>query len=287
MQTQVRALSTLCFAAITVFPLATLGAAEPVPLAMGDLSEGGYAGARLSHRKVDFESSRLALSTFEVFGEARAGSAIKLFGAVPVAHAMRDDDSLWTLGNLTGGIRLLRGTSTSRQGLSLSLSLPTARDEGDDALAAYLAGVTNTPKDAGRYLPSTTTLRAAGSVRRVLGQAFAQAEAGIDQFFTHRELESEGRTTTDDRFATLGRFTVGAGSKVAEDLSLLGELVTVSWLDLPRGDGPDGTLYHTLEAGVEYDHDGLGVLARVSFPLDEEIRQRLSPGLTIEALGRF
>jgi hypothetical protein len=292
MKTQPRILSTVLFAALTGLPAAVAGAAEPIPLAMADLSDGSYVGVRLNYRSLEFFGADLDVSTFEVFAEARAGSRVKLFAVVPVAHlsaknASGDEKSHTALGNVTGGVRFLHRMSSVRQGLSLSLSLPTAEDEDSNAAAPGFAAMANFVHDIGKYMPGATTFRAAGSVRHDVDQAFLQMEVGLDHLRIDDKSGDRDGKSAEDGTATTGRFTLGAGLKVGGGLSVLSDLVTMNYLDLPGTDDDEGNYYHSLETGVRYDTDELGILARVSFPLDEDVRDDLSPALTIEALGRF
>ncbi len=65
------------------------------------------------------------------------------------------------------------------------------------------------------------------------------------------------------------------------DVAAVGEFITVSDLLEIRWRGGDRFL-HTASVGFRYDAHHLGLGARVTLPIDEELRETLSPGFAVE-----
>src|SRR5262245_44139441 len=106
--------------------------------------------------------------TFDVVADIRLAPHWVVLGRVPFDKATIDggaqDCCDLALGNLTLGVRglwsaLYTGGLRSVVGGELSVSLPTASDNGDKGLSSANSAFAHLPQDPGLYAPNTTTIR--------------------------------------------------------------------------------------------------------------------------------
>jgi hypothetical protein len=201
----------------------------------------------------------ISLIGLNLRGHYQLGRGLLLGGHLPLAHAQFDDDSGTSLGNLTAELNYrLSLHARSESWLDASLSLGTASDSGDGALAAQTFAVF-WMADPGFYLPDTNTLRL--MYRHAFGDQRMQLnlEAGVQYLFIS-DVDDQARLP----------FRVGGQIDLGPRLELLGRFSTY-WL-VDADDGEDDFL-HMLELGINLLQVGRGeVEALVYYPLDEVYR---------------
>ncbi len=256
------------------------GAAAETPrlLAMADTTRQSYVGVEVSTGALHFfEDELIAVTTADLLIEAALGHGLKLTGAVPLSAASDDGQTAAGLGNLTAGARLVGRRRALSWALSSSLSAPTASDRGAPGRAASAAAELHFAQDPGLYQPSTTTVRAAATLRHDRGRLTVAAELGYRLLiFTPDELE----------YIEIVHACIGGGLALSPTLTLLGELDNLTDHLERRYEGGDH-FYHVLSAGLRYSARGLGMLARVVVPLDDELRDSQTPLLGLEATTDF
>jgi hypothetical protein len=165
-----------------------------------------------------------------------------------------------TLGNATLAAVYRGDISGLRFWSALSVSAPTSY--WSDAHASSLAATAALLRDAGYYLPSTTTLRAAlGSEVAVTRWLWLGGSVGAN-YWLRQEPPSNAIVVPLDAYALVpwGRGWSGRG--------LLRTLARLS--------GPEATgerFLHELSFALAHDADGERIEASVSVPLDESLRE--------------
>jgi len=260
------------------------------PFLMPDLSGSGFAGvdAQLTFGEVDLGllgSVDVTVVTVDAVAEVPVGRRLLVLGRLPLVYASRDEvlgDECCgaSLGNLTAGARALfplaAGGRDARIGAEVTVSLPTADDDGDGADGNGLAVIAQLPHDPGRYAPNATVVRAGGSGAVRAGRAFAQAELAL-----HLAFYDDDAGEDSDSALRLG---VGGGAQLTPGAAVLAELTTFANLDTDEG---DEDFIHALDLGARWTGGNATASARIYFPLDEVFRDLDMFGLGLEAGARF
>lgn len=231
------------------------------PLVMTDLRGGSRAGVDVTFGSVGSGPGDVTVIGVEGLVELELTRRLSLTGALPLVHA-RDGGTDYdgsSLGNITVGLayRLSverRGDSLRAVGIGGSLSLPTASDGGDAAIAAFAHSLFHLP-DPGRFLPDTTTIRIHGDYRYQSGKIFLQGQLGLHQ------LVIDG---PDD--LTLVRIAFGGGARLSNTASAVFTLTTMSDI-LDDSDGED--FVHQLDLGARFKVRRGEVGARIFLGLDD------------------
>lgn len=164
------------------------------------------------------------------------------------------------LGNATVAAAYRGRTGWLRHGYEVSVSAPSSRFS--DPHASSLAATAALTRDAGYYLPDTTTLRASvsGEVEATRWLRLG-ASAGADQWLRHAQV-------THPLVVPL---TAHATLSWARAWSARATFRTLARLLDPLG--PDERFLHELSGAVAYEQSGSRVEASVYAPLDESLRE--------------
>jgi hypothetical protein len=286
---------------LSLLPLAPLLVAQPRPFNMNDLSAVSAAGVEVMYGDVDIFTllgeRNVDLLMVHLVGDFAIGPNAKLGVRLPFVYvdceacfsgsnALDRDDTSFAVGNLTFGGRYVHHAGDVSVGAGGSFSGLTASDDSDDeGTAAFLGGYWSLFRDAGYYLPETTTLRLGGDARFAPGRAFLQAQLALHAYFA-----DEGESFQQDDYTAL-RLVAGGGFLFTPELSLQGELVMTSLvLDEDDDDTPeifdDKENFFVLDIGARYETAGVSFGARLSLPL--ETGQVEDPiGVGVDILARF
>jgi hypothetical protein len=197
------------------------------------------------------------------------GPQFALIAELGLGHAEAGDFDGTTLSNFTvGGTYMLSRGGGRRTGLSFSLSLPTASDDGDDGGAAgFLSGFYLA--DPGRFAPDATTFRAYLDYRLDSGRVFAQIEGGLQAIFR------------DGEDWVLLRGNLAAGVGLSPRISIVGELTNMAYIfvdDEPN----DEDFLHALDIGMRFRLSNGRLGARVYIPLDDSRRDADDLGIALD-----
>ena len=186
-----------------------------------------------------------------------------LFARLPVAHVSNDIDSATSLGNATLGMNyLLTSHARAKSWIDGSLSLPTAADDGEEAVAAGLFGLFWAP-DPGLYLPDVTTLRARYNHR------FRQASGNGLLLSAGFQYLSVNDGDDDLRIP----LAIGGNVQLSPKADFIGRFTTIVDLD---ADEDDDDFFHTLELGVSLFGNGTSRAEILLYlPLDDFYRDNL------------
>lgn len=222
--------------------------------------------------------------TFDIAADFQLAPHWLLVARVPIAHASIDGDPAndgcceLSLGNVTVGGRglwssRLGGGTMAVMGGELTLSVPTASDEGERAVSALNATFARLPHDPGRYVPNTTTGRLAIPFQLYSRWWLVQAEGAL-------ALQIYDDDIPGDSADLVLRLAIGFGIRATYKVAILLELDDVEVL---TGDGTATSL----DFGVRYAgrHGVFG--ARVYVPLDGAHRDRDMLGIGFDAGLRF
>ena len=171
------------------------------------------------------------------------------------------------IGNATLGVRVLDSAAQSSTrsviGGELTVSLPTAPDDGDGAIAAISTAFARLPHDPGRYAPNTTTIRFAGGGQLYADRFFVQGGAGLDIFVF--DDDSIGDDDTDLALRLGG----AAGFRATLELAILAEMNGIIFLD---NDDNENDAFSSVDLGIRYGTDSLVLGLRGYLPLDDIMR---------------
>lgn len=164
------------------------------------------------------------------------------------------------LGNATVSAAYQGTTGGLRHGYEVSLSAPTSL--WSNAHASSLAATAALTRDAGYYLPNTTTLRARLGAELVVTRWLRLgASAGADYWLRHGE-------PTD---ALVVPLTAYATPSFGHGWSARASFRTLARLLDPLG--PEERFLHELSGGIAREWSGSRLEASVSVPLDESLRE--------------
>jgi hypothetical protein len=276
-------------------------AEEPVPVARPFVTPSldGRSAIGLDFGLTSYEAPTIfgqadvvAVTLDLVADVAIPGAPVLVFARMPLIFVDADtsltDCCDQAFGNLTLGGRFVsaprvtRGDRKTVVGAEVSASLPTADDDGQEAIAAALAGIGQLAHDIGYYLPNVTTLRGSGLLYAGVGRGFFQGQLGLQVL-----IEDDDDPGTDDETETDLRLAVAGGVFLTPELAALAELTTLANLsDLdPEGDG-DG-FWHALDLGVRGYAKHATIGAHLYVPLDESFRDFDLFGFGIDLRGTF
>jgi hypothetical protein len=223
-------------------------AEPPRTLAMPDLSLSRVAGVDLLVGGFDRQYSALVAARLDLFVDLALGSAAKVSARIALGYEHHvidegeDVDGPW-LGNLMLGGRWLPvraaegGGVETAFGATLLLPTGTAGDEGDPGVVTGFYHRAHTPRHID---PTYMTVQLEADIRYRRDDAFGQLSAAVLNVFD------------DGPQVDILRFGLGGGSRIARQLSLVGELTVLA---VP----PDGHTEIGLDVGLEWR------VARTSF----------------------
>lgn len=269
-----------CSALVVATLLLAAGPARadwPRPFVMPPIAAGPEFYSEVMLGTMDFGPLEATMLGFE-FGFRHRFDRLGISGGIPIAHVDTDNWDGTSLGNLTAGIDYLvagsvRGQRHSATSIGATLSLPTASDGGDSALAALGHSTFRVP-DPGRYLPDTTTIRVFGDWRTGTGEWFFQGELGMHALV---------RDGADDE--VLFRLGVGGGVALSPAAALIAELTTMT--DILDDDNDPEDFLHTLDLGVRFLGGNSIFGIRLYLPLDDSMRNRDALGLGFDFAVRL
>jgi len=179
-----------------------------------------------------------------------------------------------TLGNATVS-GALRGAMTGlRYWYGASVSAPSSR--WSDPHANSLAATAALTRDAGYYLPNTTTLRARlGAEVDVARWLWLGASAGADYWLRHDQPTN----------ALVVPLTAYATLDWARDWSARATYRTLAGVFDPLG--PGERFLHELSGAVAHEWSGSRLEASVTVPLDESLRKLEMLGLNVAYVRSF
>ena len=204
----------------------------------------------------------ITLIGMALHGHLSVTSDLLIGGRIPLAHAQLNDDSASSIGNLTFELNYrLTQRARSQSWLDSSLSLATADDDGDGAIAALSFADFWMP-DPGLYAPNTSTVRL--MYRHALGDPALGAE--FQAGFQYLAIDGP-----DDLMRVPLR--IGGHVELGDTVAAIGRFST--YWQVNAEDGDDSFL-HMLEAGLNLRRVGRGKLDIILYyPLDDLYREDL------------
>jgi len=225
--------------------------------------------------------------TFDLDADVTLAEHWQIFAKLPLSDASIDDPAAandcceLALGNITVGGRglwsaLYTGGLRSVVGGELSVSLPTANDNGERGESAATAAFARLPQDPGRYSPDVTTIRF-----NILAQFYSR------WFLFHTELGPQlfifnDDANGDDNIDLGVHLGFGAGIRATYTIAILAEL-NAFLFDFGAGD--DSVL--SVDLGLRYNSGGALFGLRLYLPLDSELRDLDMIGVGVDAGLRF
>jgi hypothetical protein len=227
--------------------------------------------------------------TAELTADIRLAPHWVLLVRVPMSHAGIDGDPArdgccsLALGNLTLGARGLwssrRGTGVRAvSGFELSLSAPTASDNGDRGASAAAGAFAELPHDPGRYAPNATTARLTGLTQLYSRWFLLHGELGLQLHFLDDDVAG------DDHLDLGLRAALSAGIRATYTVAILAELSARFLSDQLAGDNDTVT---SLDLGLRYGSGAAIIGLRVYLPLDPGLRDLDMLGVGFDAGLRF
>jgi hypothetical protein len=224
--------------------------------------------------------------TFDLAADIRIAPHWVLIARLPIVQASLDGDPLaedccgFGLGNLTLGGRglwatVFDGGARAVAGAELSLSAPTASDEGEGIVSAGAAAFARLPHDPGRYAPNTTTIRFTPLVQYYTPRFLIGAEAGLQLFLYDGDVDDQ-----DSDLAV--RLALAVGVRATYKLAILLELNSMFFDDAAAGD--DVT---SLDLGLRYGSGAALFGFRIYVPLNASLRDFDMVGAGLDAGVRF
>ena len=268
----------------TVAPVRPLTMSDPSGLSSIGLE---FQLTRWTEPRVPPIEADLQSLTFDLFADIRVAPHWVLIARLPVTQASIDGDPLaedccgFGLGNFTAGVRGLWASvfgSGARgvAGFELSLSLPTASDDGEGGVSAAAASFARLPHDPGRYAPSTTTLRFTGLSQYYTKLFLLQCELGLQLFLYDDDIPGDSND--------LGlRVAIGAGIRATYKLAILLELNSLIFVS----DRSNDDTFTSVDVGLRYGSGRAIFGARLYFPIDDPLRAFDMFGVGIDAGLRF
>jgi hypothetical protein len=245
------------------------------PLSMPGTRIERSVGLELMVGTMSSTPSDLTLIGLELDVEYPLSERLGFRALLPLAHERSDASSGTSLGNLTVGLdHPISSPADGRVGWSIGgdLSVPTASDEGNSAIAAIDHSILRIPYP-GRYAPDTSALRFYGNARIERETVFAQV-----QLAGHYLLVEDA----DD--LTLIKLALGGGAMVNDRTAVLGELTTVSDI---VDDSEGENFIHLLELGLRHRADRFAIGGRIHLPLDDTFRSRQIIGFAVEVEATY
>jgi hypothetical protein len=201
----------------------------------------------------------LTVSTFDVVGELDVADRAALIVRAPFAGTKLSDEGCCLVhsGNLTAGARWRQAGERTGLAIESSVSLPTTMgSDGYTRLNTRYAATAELFRDAGRFLPETTTLRLGGSGFVRVGER-AALFGGLALHDWSRDREHE----------LVVPMTIGAGCRIGAGLEASAALLTLAH------PGEEETFLHAVETTAGWRGGGWMVTARLDVPLDESLRR--------------
>lgn len=199
------------------------------------------------------------MGSFDLIGSMPIGTrGVRVVGRMPLTSSFLEKGACcgFGIGNATLGVSapIYRRGRLSLAG-ALSVSAPTAgaiRDDADlNPRYAAMAGIT---RDAGLYLPDTTTVRAdAAGHFQLSRRTWLAASAGA-----HLWLPDDGLVVP---------LTVGAGWRMTQRLAS-----DVAFTTIAKPDAENEVFLHAIELGVAWRGRHDAIRARLHVPLDDSLR---------------
>jgi hypothetical protein len=189
------------------------------------------------------------------------------------------------LGNLTLGVRGLRSSAYDTGlrtviGGEMTVSLPTAPDDGEGGVSTRLATFARFPHDPGRYQPDTGTIRLAGGAQFYGRRFLVQAGLGVDAFIYDDDI-------ADDSSDVAVRLGAGGGYRFTYALAAIAELNGLILVDSDTIGAGDDDVIGSLDVGLRYGTEALALGIRAYVPLDDDFRDVDAIGLGLDAGARF
>jgi len=227
--------------------------------------------------------------TFDVVADIRLAPHWVVLGRVPFDKATIDGDPAnqdccdLALGNLTLGVRglwsaLYTGGLRSVVGGELSVSLPTASDNGDKGQSAAQSAFAHLPQDPGLYAPNTTTIRF-----NLLGQFYTR------WLYLHGELGPQlyiyDSDAGDDNLDVALHLGLATGVRITYTLALALELNSLVFGSNELGGDIDSAT--SVDVGLRYASGAALLGLRVYIPVDSGLRDLDMIGVGADAGLRF
>lgn len=192
----------------------------------------------------------------------RLGRGISIIGAVPLSGGWTPNSSCcrMSLGNLTAGARYQQRLSDELTfwGES-SVSAPTSGSDGDQGRNSAYSATVEMSRDAGFYLPGTTTLRLG------TGVAYQRARWFISSFAAGHVWLTDGDGLVGNRVVI--PLALRAGWRYSERTSWISGLRSVL---NPKADDP---LAASAETGIRHIRGNVTYEGRIAMALDRASRE--------------
>lgn len=228
--------------------------------------------------------------TFDLMADIRLAPHWVVLGRVPFSKSTVDGDPAnqdccdLALGNLTLGVRglwsaLYTGGLRSVVGGELTVSLPTASDNGDKGASAADAAFAHLPQDPGLYAPNTTTIKF-----NLLGQFYTR------WLLLHGELGPQlyiydSDAPGDDNLDVALHLGLVAGLRITYTLALAAELNSLVFGSNELGGDIESAT--SVDLGLRYASGAALLGLRVYIPLDSGLRDLDMIGVGADAGLRF
>lgn len=215
---------------------------------------------------------------FDVHGQYIHASGFGGYGLLPLSYASFENEAVddeMALGNLeVGGLYALPAGPTTAV-LRLGLTLPTASEELEGALA-NAAAVRPRGTDVATFSPESVWLRLGGSLLARSGNLFVRGDLGIDVPLTEDYEIDLGLFDVQVELDPLIRFNVGGGV-VAGPAAIMAELVNIYFTgdavdDTDPEDGDDQELEHNLALTGRYFEGNIQPSLSFVLALDDNAR---------------
>jgi hypothetical protein len=197
-----------------------------------------------------------------------------------------DDDECCgaALGNLTLGVRGLRSSAYDTGlrtviGGEMTVSLPTAPDDGEGTVSTVAASFARFPHDPGRYLANTGTIRIGGGAQFYGRRFLVQAGLGLDAFIFDDDVDHASDLAV--------RIGAGGGFRFTYALAAIAELNGLIMADGDVVGAGDDDVIGSLDLGLRYGTEALALGVRAYLPLDDAFRDVDAIGLGLDAGARF
>jgi hypothetical protein len=269
-------------------------AAAPAPRAarpfnLADLSMSRTLGGEVSYMMFDFEEG-IEGSALQVgiVAEFEVAPGVEVFGRLPwVSSSLSagdqsiDDEAI---GNVSvGGRYVIESGADLTLGFSGTVYLPTTEsfdEDGDSPEFGGLAAfITDVARDMPRWFPDALALEPGVAARFGVGMVTLQGEANLLMFF----YTGDGNPR-DEQFNML-QLDFGVAARVAPELSVLAELVTV--FDAFDELDDDVSSFVSLDVGARYHLHKVALGGHFYYPVDENQRDQGTFGFVFDVFGEL
>jgi hypothetical protein len=242
------------------------------------------------HLPLDVDIGQTNL-TFDLKAEVALAPHLVVLATLPVVYHSSEDVTpvdgdeccALALGNFTAGVRGLAsgrlGAARSVIGGTVTVSLPSANDQGDRGGSAAASTLAHAPHDPGLYAPNTTTIRLGGAAQLYGRWFFVEPELGVHLFIYDEDIEN------DDSDVAI-RLGVAAGVRATEALAILAETNNMIFLD-DGGQRTSDDVISSIDVGLRYGTPAFLLGARAYVPVDGNLRDRDMLGFGLDVGGRF